>query len=1226
MARHTVIPTYFRTLVKTSRLPETDSTMCVSSTANFAGPSSNRHRGNLEARTKAVMPLIRHLLIKITSLGALAAYIFLRPSAALADGPEQPNDHKIVLGHVGTPLPENPLDASYTFESRASAILQFVACLPEASPPPPSTYQGALNSNFGDMLEEWGQDALAKLAYTGNCGGSLAADRYRAIDQALSTISNEDKNSHFRLLGTDVQPPTSFGPVTEVRYGDLDTGLKELIPIVYLFRAKLRPSTYCQLLNFLMSNASGDGLVLGPGAPTWRLAVGPGSAYVPETENHVLLELSEQYLINQRLTADNFLNLCPAQPSFVHNTSFSNTKVHDYLMQLLRGILTTDFFEYNSKPYAHFALYAMENLADFAADSDIQHAAQMVLDLQAAKYAVSSSLSRRSSPYRRRGSHDGNLFDGTYSDEQSCRFYLYSGQLQVLRNDANSDYSADTVCWEAVREAVGSYRVPNPILDIAMNKSTRYFQTISGGPNYYAALWGGRAGPYSPVLGPVEVYDNEGPFLINAGGVPQNNGLPVEVSGISGDLTGAFGGSSCYGPNGDCFSESDEDTGISLPTLLIPYDPEESNLPLWHTVNDRRGLVRIQGTGHVDANLCVAPGFACGKNPTMPLFLNGCSTQPPLSCSETDGPWQFASIKGSPVRTYVAMLSAPAYAISQAVVKAHPACSLAKWPFNIGLFEAEPATKFANFNDFKTAVERNNPLGMGLFVEQDAFVDVVPPDFPTSAWCPQRDENNNLVPGTYLVTGWQVRYRKTDGTDLNLTMPSLFESAPSYWLRSPNARLPNADTSTWDLADGPIQADHSGNISITDPNTGFSCQLNITNVHSPTRSCNDVVYNAHHSGFAVQGTSGVHGNFEMVVPEGSRLVHYRRDNNAAPYPWNRGSDIIAAPNLSATNRWTVQAANVFQTNFGDLESVAWVHHYGIGGGLVNGGSAATVYDDIEHFWLSNGKWMGPDQVAPDGHAIQGVTGKPGFIQSTSGKRGNFELVVPEGGRLVHYWRDNDAAGYPWHQGADIIAAPNGKTTGRWTVQGANLFLGLGGTLETVAWVHHYGFGGSLVNGGGVATAYDDVEHFWLSNGKWTGPDVLTADGNAITPTATPAIIMGAFGKRGNFEMVVPEGNRLVHYWRDNDATGYPWHKGSDLIAAPMATSTLKWTVQGVNLFQSNVGDLEVIAWVHYAPHFVAGNTAPASDDLLHYRLDRSTLQWTGPDAVPLDTQQLSGQW
>ncbi len=365
----------------------------------------------------------------------------------------------------------------------------------------------------------------------------------------------------------------------------------------------------------------------------------------------------------------------------------------------------------------------------------------------------------------------------------------------------------------------------------------------------------------------------------------------------------------------------------------------------------------------------------------------------------------------------------------------------------------------------------------------------------------------------------------------------------------------------------------------------------------------------------------------MIVPEDSRLAYYARDNNAAPYPWNRGSDIIAAPNLSATGRWTIQAANLFQTNFGNLESIAWVHNYGIGGSQINGGSAATIYDDIEHFWLSNGKWMGPEQVAPNGHAILNVTGKPGFIQSTSGKQGNFEIVVPEGNRLVHYWRDNDAVGYPWHQGADIIAAPTVKTTNGLTVQGANVFMGLGGTIEAVAWVHHYGVGGALVNGGGTATAYDDIEHFWLSNGKWMGPDRIEADGSAITPTATPAIIMGTFGKRGNFEMVVPEGNRLVHYWRDNDAVGYPWHKGSDIIAAPNAATALKWTVQGVSLFQSDVGDLEVIAWMHYAPHFVPpGNIAPASDELRHYRLDHSTLQWTGPDTIPLDTQQLSGQW
>ena len=91
-----------------------------------------------------------------------------------------------------------------------------------------------------------------------------------------------------------------------------------------------------------------------------------------------------------------------------------------------------------------------------------------------------------------------------------------------------------------------------------------------------------------------------------------------------------------------------------------------------------------------------------------------------------------------------------------------------------------------------------------------------------------------------------------------------------------------------------------------------------------------------------------------------------------------------------------------------------------------------------------------------------------LIQGNFGQKGNFELVVREGDKLRHYWRNNDASGLPWNKGA--------------------LF------------------------GDGV--------------------------------DSTPAMIQGNFGQKGNFELVVREGERIRHYWRNNDASGLPWNKGA----------------------------------------------------------------------------------
>ena len=37
-----------------------------------------------------------------------------------------------------------------------------------------------------------------------------------------------------------------------------------------------------------------------------------------------------------------------------------------------------------------------------------------------------------------------------------------------------------------------------------------------------------------------------------------------------------------------------------------------------------------------------------------------------------------------------------------------------------------------------------------------------------------------------------------------------------------------------------------------------------------------------------------------------------------------------------------------------------------------------------------------------------------FVQSSHGRKGNFEVVVPRsGGGLAHWWRDNDDPDRPW---------------------------------------------------------------------------------------------------------------------------------------------------------------------------------------------------------------------
>ena len=64
-----------------------------------------------------------------------------------------------------------------------------------------------------------------------------------------------------------------------------------------------------------------------------------------------------------------------------------------------------------------------------------------------------------------------------------------------------------------------------------------------------------------------------------------------------------------------------------------------------------------------------------------------------------------------------------------------------------------------------------------------------------------------------------------------------------------------------------------------------------------------------------------------------------------------------------------------------------------------------------------------------------ATGPAGFCQGTFGEADgnpNFEVIVPEGDTLVHYWRDNTDGNLPWYGGGVVThrAGPINAATSR----------------------------------------------------------------------------------------------------------------------------------------------------------------------------------------------------
>jgi hypothetical protein len=229
-------------------------------------------------------------------------------------------------------------------------------------------------------------------------------------------------------------------------------------------------------------------------------------------------------------------------------------------------------------------------------------------------------------------------------------------------------------------------------------------------------------------------------------------------------------------------------------------------------------------------------------------------------------------------------------------------------------------------------------------------------------------------------------------------------------------------------------------------------------------------------------------------------------------------------------------------------------------------------------------WTAPITVATT-PAVQ-VQPSSGFaVQGRFGTKGNFEVVAPlQAGRLAHFWRSNDAANLPWHGptpfGSSDVYDPVALIQSNFSTAGSGP-----GNLEVVG---HTG---------------NRLDHYWredVSPFPWHGPFAIPG---STGTAATPTLIQGSFGTRGNFEVVVPMASGgLAHFWRDNDAPNLAWHGPTQFGSSDI--------YDAVALIQSNFstagagpGNLEVIAHTGNRLHF-------------YWRDDVNPFPWHGPFAIP----------
>jgi hypothetical protein len=364
---------------------------------------------------------------------------------------------------------------------------------------------------------------------------------------------------------------------------------------------------------------------------------------------------------------------------------------------------------------------------------------------------------------------------------------------------------------------------------------------------------------------------------------------------------------------------------------------------------------------------------------------------------------------------------------------------------------------------------------------------------------------------------------------------------------------------------------------------------------------------ADHAGNYYQSTFGESGNYELFVVKAGKLVHLVRLNDTPAGPTWVEPPLQPAMNAAATAR----GAAAFQSRFrGD-----GVHGNHELLSVVTQRSGTLLSSALMHWFFDSRlfQWFGPFQVVADGQPVTGVTGTPAVLQGDWHGPGAFELLVPIGGQLVHFYRDHSSPAYIWHRNGAQPSMSVGSTVHiplAVTLIASSFTADENRNLEAIVWLRPTG----AATGGILA-------HYFYNGRRWEGPfPLVTSTGTPINNVSgNPALIQVSwsssgsanYGALGHFHLVVPQGTpTLGHYIRDNDAPGFPW---TAFATPPVIGADRSRVPSHVALFQSNFrsncrdGDLELI--VRTVP---IGTPDAVDGDLQRWTFDSLNEIWTGP--------------
>jgi hypothetical protein len=354
-----------------------------------------------------------------------------------------------------------------------------------------------------------------------------------------------------------------------------------------------------------------------------------------------------------------------------------------------------------------------------------------------------------------------------------------------------------------------------------------------------------------------------------------------------------------------------------------------------------------------------------------------------------------------------------------------------------------------------------------------------------------------------------------------------------------------------------------------------------------------------HSGNFTQSTFGRRGNYELVVPQGSWVTHYWRNNDDASNQfWNNGATIpkiqSVRPIPAPTDVELTERTLLFPSNPSNLQAIL------------------RIGDSLFHSSFEGLQWSEPVEVKVNGQKLTGVTGHPGFIQNSAGE---YELLVPQGDGLNHYFRAGAIGDHPW-----VV---------RSTVPGLDAPPGLQPVPIDVALIQDTSGNDAAIVRMRPAREQGDFLAFYSfdrASGRWSAPSAVFADEQQIVGvTGKPGLIQSTFGRNGNFELVVPQGNDLVHYFRDNNAPELKWHKSGSPMPpvfggdVPPGLSPIPIAVSMLQNNSDSAGKLEVIA------RMKPTRTGQGEGDFLaYYWFDINSRIWRVQSEITVGGKPITG--